>query len=871
MITIDADGPVSQTAAGNVGSQQLRLLGAGPFTLTNAANIAFELAAATTGAVDYVDAIGLQVGSVAGTNGITTTDDPVSVRTAFGNLTLTQPVNAGNSTVLLRAAGINQVFNPGAQTITGQQGVTLLGDQLLLDAATVNSTSGPARLGSSSAGRPINVGNGTDTASTTGISDAEIDRVAAAARVIAGSGDSGLVTVSQPIAAAGANHLELLSGGGFHGPGGSIDEPSVTFTDGSSTGRMWSVGPSGVSTSLGAPVPYVNTTNLTVNGGGGADTFNVLASAATPYTITGGDPAAGIGDRLRYDAEGRTVSGDQTPPDGNIASPGAQNVTFTQMESVQVLQTDTDGDGLFDEDDNCPGAANAGQADNDGDGQGDPCDGDDDNDTVADGGDNCGTTANTDQANNDGDADGDACDADDDNDGAADGPDNCPTTANAGQTNSDGANDGGDACDPDDDNDGISDAAEAAGGTNPQAGDSDGDGDADASDNCPLAANPTQSDADDDDAGDVCDADDDNDADPDTADNCPTTANADQGNNDGDGQGDACDGDDDNDADPDSADNCPPAANSDQTNSDTDGDGDACDSDDDNDAAPDSADNCPATANADQANNDGDGQGDACDSDDDNDAAPDGADNCPTTANADQANNDGDARGDACDTDDDNDELPDTAEQARGTNPFTSDTDRDGIADRSDNCGTVRNTDQIDNDGNGIGRACDPLEVAACANRVVGTDRADTLTGGPVGDLLKGLGGNDRLSGLAGDDCLNGGLEDDSLSGGSGADRLTGGSGDDTLGGGADNDSLSGGGGQDRLRGGAGDDYLHGGAGDDRLTGGGGKNRYLARTGDDRVSAANGVRETVNCGGGTDRATVDRNDRAVGCETVTRR
>ncbi len=60
--------------------------------------------------------------------------------------------------------------------------------------------------------------------------------------------------------------------------------------------------------------------------------------------------------------------------------------------------------------------ANTGQANNDGDAEGDACDADDDNDTVADTGDNCQTVANTGQANNDGDAEGDACDGDDDND-----------------------------------------------------------------------------------------------------------------------------------------------------------------------------------------------------------------------------------------------------------------------------------------------------------------------------------------------------------------------------------------------------------------------------------------------------------------------
>src|SRR4051794_6574385 len=113
----------------------------------------------------------------------------------------------------------------------------------------------------------------------------------------------------------------------------------------------------------------------------------------------------------------------------------------------------------------------------------------------------------------------------------------------------------------------------------------------------------------------------------------------------------------------------------------------------------------------------------------------------------------------------------------------------------------------------------------------------------------------------------HGDARDNTLPGGPGADHLFGRGGNDILKGLGGNDRLDGGAGNDRLDGGAGDDLLIGGPGNDRLRGGGGKDFFSGGPGRDVIYSADGIKETIDCGSGTDTVTADSNDVLRGCET----
>lgn len=174
-----------------------------------------------------------------------------------------------------------------------------------------------------------------------------------------------------------------------------------------------------------------------------------------------------------------------------------------------------------------------------------------------------------------------------------------------------------------------------------------------------------------------------------------------------------------------------------------------------------------------------------------------------------------------------------------------------------------------------LSSSCDEIDLLP--EPIIGTSKAETLTGTPGNDLIMGLEGADKINGNGGNDCILGGdgadkingnhgedaifgeNEGDSIKGnegndfmdgGKGGDKIKGEEGQDHLLGGDDADSLEGGNDNDTLEGGAAADLLKGGDGNDNLSGGEGADSLNGNGGNDILIGDGGI-DNGNGGPGT--------------------
>ncbi|MCL4200863.1 MAG: autotransporter-associated beta strand repeat-containing protein [Pirellulaceae bacterium] len=331
-VTLQAGGAVTQLAATAISSVGLRLLGAGPYTLLNGINSVGILAASTTQAISYRNANALTVGTVLSTNGITTSNDDVTIR-AGGAVTISRQVSLGDGRLTLRSVGATQT-DPDGDILA--DGLRLLGAGTftLTNAGNAFSTLA-ASLGDGPGSIDLQVAGDLTIGTISGISGIATGNPGAGGDVTI-SAPNGTISVSQPVSTTTGSgggvvltgHVvvnnTLTAGGGAITLNGS-SAPSSTLSinaDIVASGDIDLSAPCDVI--IGATVQTTDGANVYVTGdadGLVSGGVHVLAAgfidSAGNVTLTGSDlcTTAPDVDSVRIDADG---TNDQVRAAGDI-------------------------------------------------------------------------------------------------------------------------------------------------------------------------------------------------------------------------------------------------------------------------------------------------------------------------------------------------------------------------------------------------------------------------------------------------------------------------------------------------------------------------------------------------------------------------
>ena len=154
----------------------------------------------------------------------------------------------------------------------------------------------------------------------------------------------------------------------------------------------------------------------------------------------------------------------------------------------------------------------------------------------------------------------------------------------------------------------------------------------------------------------------------------------------------------------------------------------------------------------------------------------------------------------------------------------------------------------------------------------LGGEGNDTIDGTEEADEIWAGGGNDSVDARGGEDTVYGQKGNDLILGENGNDpNLQGNAGDDDVYGEDGDDTVSGNAGQDYLEGNRGDDVLAGGENNDDIDARGdlaGQEDFVyGGPGNDEINSQDGVKDTIQCGSGTDTVFHDAIDVvAADCE-----
>lgn len=212
--SLNSTGAVTQGVGNTITAAGLELLGSGPFTLTDSGNEVGTLAASTTGVISYRDATGFSIGTVNSTNGISTSNNIVTLRAA-GAVTQSQAISASGLELL--GSGPYTLTNSGNDITTlaaNTTGAVSYRDTNALSVGTVNSTIGITTGGNNLAlqtggtlifNNSVNSGAGNTTINSAGaVTQASGDTITAAGLELLGAGPFTLTD--------GGNDINILAG-----------------------------------------------------------------------------------------------------------------------------------------------------------------------------------------------------------------------------------------------------------------------------------------------------------------------------------------------------------------------------------------------------------------------------------------------------------------------------------------------------------------------------------------------------------------------------------------------------------------------------------------------------------------------------------